>query len=336
MGKMERSDSKPVFGWKKLEAGFFSFTGGEMGKNVLIALLLTFFGLSSGRGVWAADVNWASIVPELEGATYVKDTTECEECHEEYMATYGNTVHGRIFRLNLKNDKDAIDCENCHGPMSKHLDAPRKKPPLLVSFSITSQENKNKICIQCHAGGMQIGWKGSLHRRSGLSCPDCHYTMERKSDRKLLITERATEACFKCHTEKKGQALKSSHMPVREGKMGCESCHSPHGSGNSKMLKAGSVNDLCYSCHAEKRGPFVWEHAPVRENCSNCHDPHGSNNPRMLITKGAFLCLSCHQYGGHVNLPRYNRASSPYGQGCINCHSRIHGSNHPSGAKLTR
>jgi len=55
-----------------------------------------------------------------------------------------------------------------------------------------------------------------------------------------------------------------------------------------------------------------------------------------LNRKDSFLCLQCHSYGGHINLPRYNRTSNPYGSGCTNCHMAIHGSNHPSGAKLTR
>ena len=33
------------------------------------------------------------------------------------------------------------------------------------------------------------------------------------------------------------------------------------------MIKADSVNELCYTCHTEKRGPFLFEHAPVREDC---------------------------------------------------------------------
>ena len=51
---------------------------------------------------------------------------------------------------------------------------------------------------------------------------------------------------------------KSGHMPVREGKMDCTTCHSPHGSNNVRMLKTGNtLNEMCASCHAEKRGPFL-------------------------------------------------------------------------------
>ena len=61
----------------------------------------------------------------------------------------------------------------------------------------------------------------------------------------------------------------------------------------------------------------------------------------MAFTSGAIRCrwpwpATCHSYGGHINLPRYNRVSNPYGSGCVNCHITTHGSNHPSGAKFTR
>jgi DmsE family decaheme c-type cytochrome len=130
---------------------------------------------------------------------------------------------------------------------------------------------------------------------------------------------------------------KSGHMPLREGKMDCTSCHSPHGSTNVRMLKAGNtVNESCASCHAEKRGPFMWEHAAGRENCASCHDPHGSNNDRMLVAKAPMLCQRCHVASRHpatiYDGAQLTAASNRMvGRSCVNCHSQIHGSNHPSG-----
>jgi DmsE family decaheme c-type cytochrome len=82
--------------------------------------------------------------------------------------------------------------------------------------------------------------------------------------------------------------------------MTCEDCHNPHGSSSKRLLKADSVNELCYTCHAEKRGPFLWEHAPVRENCLTCHFPHGSNNEKLLVQTRPFLCSSCHSNIGNM------------------------------------
>ena len=131
-------------------------------------------------------------------------------------------------------------------------------------------------------------------------------------------------------------------MPLREGKMDCASCHNPHGSTNVRMLKVGNwVNETCVSCHAEKRGPFLWDHAPVREACNTCHDPHGSNNDRLLVAKLPMLCQRCHIgtrhpstiYDGNQLAAKSNRL---IGRGCVNCHAQIHGSNSPAGNAFLR
>jgi DmsE family decaheme c-type cytochrome len=107
---------------------------------------------------------------------------------------------------------------------------------------------------------------------------------------------------------------------------------------------------LCYACHAEKRGPFLWEHAPVRESCLNCHQPHGSNQDKLLQEPRPYLCSKCHDPAvGHPgqlfqasqsaasNLANGTASSARViGRACQNCHSQIHGSNHPSGARFQR
>lgn len=127
--------------------------------------------------------------------------------------------------------------------------------------------------------------------------------------------------------------------------MSCMSCHNPHGSSGPSMLKNASINDTCYSCHAEKRGPFLWEHAPVRENCMNCHEPHGSNHANLLRMKAPYLCQQqCHTprfhptnaYNGNNIVGGTSKSVIVLGKNCLNCHSQVHGSNHPSGAVLQR
>jgi DmsE family decaheme c-type cytochrome len=99
------------------------------------------------------------------------------------------------------------------------------------------------------------------------------------------------------------------------------------------MLREDSVNENCYTCHAEKRGPFLWEHAPVNESCTNCHEPHGSTNLRLLKVRQPRLCQQCHIESRHPTSP-YNPRLGPkqvVNRSCVNCHQKIHGSNHPSG-----
>jgi DmsE family decaheme c-type cytochrome len=123
-------------------------------------------------------------------------------------------------------------------------------------------------------------------------------------------------------------------MPLREGKMTCTDCHNPHGSFTEALLREPSVNETCYKCHAEKRGPFLWEHAPVRENCLNCHDSHGTNNEFLLKVQRPRLCQQCHTIG-HGN-PGDPTSVTAFNRSCQNCHTQIHGSNAPAGILFQR
>jgi DmsE family decaheme c-type cytochrome len=212
-----------------------------------------------------------------------------------------------------------------------------ENPTAELALADLTTSQQATVCLQCHEGGARFGWKAGAHAANDVSCLACHVVMRKNTERALLAAASGPETCYQCHAEVRGEILKMSHHPVREGRMECASCHNPHGS-TVGLLVENTVNETCAGCHAEKRGPFLWEHAPMRDSdsCLNCHTAHGSSNRNLLSSKDSFLCLSCHSYGGHVNLPRYDRTSNPYGSGCVNCHISPHGSNHPSGAKLTR
>jgi len=294
-----------------------------LGKILGMAILLA---IPAGVAL-AKDVDWTKLNPAFQGATYVKDSSVCFGCHEDYKQPYSQTAHAKAFEFGKAPANG--DCESCHGPRSKHVENPDRSLAL-------KPEQRTLTCMQCHEGSNRMSWSSSLHAASGVACTSCHTVMSKKSDKALLSTARQDDLCYKCHTNVRSSMNKSSHHPVREGKVNCTGCHNPHGSATPGMLKGGSVNETCFGCHQEKRGPFIWQHPPVLENCQICHDAHGSNNRKLLNAKDAFLCLSCHTFGGHVNSPRYNRVSTPTGEGCVNCHMAIHGSNSPSGAKLTR
>jgi DmsE family decaheme c-type cytochrome len=286
--------------------------------------------MASTTGATATrEVNWPALNPAYEGATYVKDPTVCASCHEADVHAFDRTRHAQVFKHRAP---EGGECESCHGPRSKHVETPDAE----LSLKKLTAAQQSSICLQCHQGGARMGWKTGAHQAAEVSCSSCHYVMDNKSERFLLARAQGKETCFQCHGDVRAKLHKNSHHPVREGRMDCADCHNVHGSGGPGMLKAATVNDTCYTCHADKRGPFAWEHAPVRESCANCHDAHGSSNRGLLVSNSTMLCLQCHSYGGHINLPRYNRTSNMYGTGCTNCHLAPHGSNHPSGAKLTR
>jgi DmsE family decaheme c-type cytochrome len=219
------------------------------------------------------------------------------------------------------------------------------KPP--VNFKTAPSKDINATCTSCHNKGEHALWDGSQHEGRGLACTTCHSIHSFKSEKGQLKEKTQPEVCASCHRDKIAKLDRSGHMPIREGKMTCTSCHNVHGSTNVRLLRKGdSVSELCTSCHPDKRGPFLWEHAAARDGCTTCHDPHGSSNDRMLVTKLPFLCQRCHVGSRHPATPYDGKVvvggtgSTPsnriFARSCMTCHSQIHGSNHPAGQFFLR
>ena len=285
------------------------------------------------------------VPPNVSSESNYLGEKECFACHRPKKELYLNNKHGKIFSSAPGTDLEAKGCEACHGPGITHKEAVDKedKDLKIESFkkSTSTPAEKNKRCLACHENGKRSQWQGNAHAMSGVSCVTCHKIHDAKSESMIPTME----VCFTCHKERRAQLQRSSHMPLRDGKVTCMDCHNPHGGNGPSSLKASSVNETCYSCHQERRGPMLWEHAPVRESCTTCHEPHGSNFESLLKVKVPYLCQSCHDVQFHPStlysanqIPGGSAAAAKQllGKGCINCHSQIHGSNHPSGARLQR
>ena len=221
----------------------------------------------------------------------------CLGCHASQVAEFQKTLMGRISRT----QPGKFACENCHGPGSAHAAAGGGRGVGgIMSFEADdprTSEEKNGICLACHERGDRTNWHGSTHEERGLACVNCHTIMKSVSRKNQLKTAFEADTCFQCHKDRRAQMFRSSHMPLREGKITCSDCHNPHGSFTEALLKKDSINDTCYTCHAEKRGPFLFEHEPVRENCDNCHDPHGTVQEFSLKLARPRLCFECHSFG---------------------------------------
>ena len=267
----------------------------------------------------------------------------CKGCHEEAWQKFSRTKMGRLFLFQARNTRESLACENCHGPGRAHAEAGGGKGVGgMITFAKndpTPIEQRNQMCLTCHTKGTRVFWKGSAHDTRDVACTGCHRVMEDHSPRGQLVKSTEIETCGTCHQQKRAAQLRSSHMPLREGKMSCSSCHNPHGTVTPALLTENSPNDNCFRCHTEKRGPFLWQHAPVVENCASCHDPHGSNHERMLKVAKPRLCQQCHIESRHPTSP-YGRDTGSLkfmmGSSCLNCHVNIHGSNHPAGFAFTR
>jgi DmsE family decaheme c-type cytochrome len=256
-----------------------------------------------------------------------KGADTCLGCHDDESETYSAAAifkgkHGHRGDKRSPFGANGLQCEACHGPGALH--ARNKKSAAINTFKADS--------------------KDSLEARNKVACTDCH-KLHRGPGDPVLAKTTEPQVCMACHKDQRADFHKPSAHPVRYGLMSCSGCHSAHGSTAQAMLNKPTLNQTCYSCHADKRGPLLWEHAPVAEDCSLCHTPHGSVRPALLTKTPPLLCQQCHSPAGHPSVAR-SSGSLPSAGGagaaftiagsCTNCHSQVHGSNHPSGAKLMR
>ena len=310
-------------------------------RRFLVAGWFCAFLLGYLQTVWSAEKEAAKPGP----ATYV-GIEVCKACHAAQFEKFSQTMMGKIFLFNARNEAETRACESCHGPGSNHVaGGGGKGVGGMITFRKDSGESakvQNEACLGCHQRGVQTYWEVSPHESRGIACVNCHTVMEKTagkqlaklSDKTPFFNKRAEiEVCGQCHLQRKAQLMRSSHMPMREGKIVCTDCHNPHGGPNPAQLKQTSVTENCYTCHAERRGPFLHEHPPVSENCTNCHEPHGSVNDRLLKVRLPRLCTQCHE-GHRTNDPANARGF--FNRSCPNCHSQIHGSNHPAGMFFQR
>jgi DmsE family decaheme c-type cytochrome len=335
---------------------------------LLLWCLLTVASACAGQPVQAAEAASTggevadtppTSVSALEYSKKGADT--CIKCHDEDseypVFDIFKTKHA--MKADSRTPFAGLQCEACHGPgvggilfmeqalrTGSHVGKvrPGEKRPPIINFGPKSDEPvsvQNGMCLQCHQGDSRIAWQGSAHQASEVACARCH-TIHTPHDPVLdQVTQPAV--CFKCHLKERADFFKPSIHPVRFGQLSCSDCHASHGAGTSTLLIRPTLNETCYTCHAEKRGPFLWEHPPASEDCSLCHLPHGSINPALLTKRPPLLCQQCHSQMGHPSvaqttqgLPDANPSGFLLAGSCMNCHSQVHGSNHPSGVKLMR
>jgi DmsE family decaheme c-type cytochrome len=305
-----------------------------------LGVVLAIVGLSASGAPASADESGDAVLEE----GYVGDEV-CLSCHETMheglAADYAKTIHARV--LGPEHGRNALmkrGCEACHGPGKAHVDAGGGEGVggmrSFESDDPAQQKKDSEVCLACHKGGARLYWNGSVHDGNEVGCTSCHTLMKQVSTRNQLSHEKIRETCASCHLIENARQYRNAHMPLREDKMTCTSCHNPHGTVSESLIDANTVNDKCFQCHADKRGPYLWEHPPVTENCLNCHDPHGTTRNNLLKRGVPRLCQSCHILTRHPSQPHTPPDRFVLGDSCLQCHPNIHGSNHPSGNRFTR
>ena len=194
-----------------------------------------------------------------------RSSNDCLECHAKDISRAN-------IRRSVHTDADVV-CSTCHSihksPTPKFLLAKVQKD----------------LCYQCHATVRAQFDMPVKHRvnEGVIQCSDCHNphgtfaTTWRMGVRPRMVDQAAgsEEACIKCHQDKRGPFV-FEHAIIRVD--GCETCHNPHGSTNSKLLKRPVVFTLCLECH-NGAGTFGRSAAGVlpQSSAHNMLDPRFQN-----------------------------------------------------------
>ena len=214
-----------------------------------------------------------------------------EEVIEDCLGCHAKDVSRANIRRSVHTDANVV-CNNCH---SIHKSQAPK-------YLLASARQKD-LCYGCHATVRAQFEMPVKHRvnEGVIQCSDCHNphgafaATWRTGQRPHMVNQASNneETCIRCHQDKRGPFV-YEHAAIRVD--GCESCHLPHGSMNSKLLRRPTTFTVCLECHngagsfGRQADGVLTQSAshnildPRFQNCTNCHVRiHGSNADQNLL-----------------------------------------------------
>jgi len=182
----------------------------------------------------------------------------CVDCHLDAASDLHRTRH----HAGLNG---GLGCLTCHTP---HREGGGRGPSELRAS-----------CASCHADVLaefNLPFAHPLDRF--VTCTSCHPA--HGGSRQAVQHQTRLDRCTECHLEFAGPFIYPHEGSAR---MGCISCHEPHGSGNRRLLTHADQRSLCFSCHENLELLHVQNPGSVFRECLSCHtEIHGSNWDRDL------------------------------------------------------
>jgi hypothetical protein len=225
--------------------------------------------------------------------------SQCASCHYNgYTLTKsanGDLIAGSANDPDGEMDIDGdgtpnelnMGCENCHGPGSNHVKAPKaKKAANIVSPGKLAAERSSMICGQCHSRP-----QGNLKNDQPVNTDN--KMMLPGTSRNTFLTQYTTREDAaakdfwadglhsKSHHQQYTDFIKSSKHRNGNHLVACADCHEPHGKAKfAHQMKLDSNSaESCTTCH--KGNTDISKHvmaktqckvAPEKITCSSCHN----------------------------------------------------------------
>jgi predicted CXXCH cytochrome family protein len=187
---------------------------------------------------------------------------ECMFCHNAYPKT--PTGHENVFSGELPA---GINCERCHGPGAKHLQAGGAGG--IVNPARLTKERQLEVCMQCHLETTSTRLPSLIRR---FDRPPFSYVPGEPLGDFVLSFDHMPAAGYDDKFEIAGGAYrlrKSQCFLQSKGEMTCTTCHNPHdiprGEEATKAYAA-----ACRGCHTNLKASA--DHTPAAD-CVACHMP---------------------------------------------------------------
>jgi predicted CXXCH cytochrome family protein len=229
----------------------------------------------SGKGIW-------DLTPGLQVGEHFERPAQlkCLFCHCNEVEPVPHTVNR--YRAPLFRGH-GIGCERCHGPGELHASArEREEPPTpagkdggddtIVNPGRLAPALRDAVCEQCHLQGeVRVERRGRalFEYRPGLP-------LDRLVSVFVRRPEFADGPTVGGHTE---QMQASRCFQASGGRLGCISCHDPHGV-PAPMEKSAHYRDRCLRCHKYDScslTPAERRRESPGDSCIDCHMPRAES-----------------------------------------------------------
>jgi predicted CXXCH cytochrome family protein len=234
----------------------------------LIELPVTWY--SEGQGYWAMSPGYDRKDQEDFRRAI---PAECMFCHNGYARPSSAFNHKDLeppaFPASLPN---GIDCQRCHGPGRKHVEAVRANAPgaviraAIVNPERLSRERQLEVCMECHLETSSSHMPNEIRRydRAVFS----YRPGQPLGDYKLIFDPVSNQRDDRFEIAHAAYRLRMSAC-FRKSQMTCLTCHDPHISYRASGMTQHYLK-VCESCHAGVKHSVA---LPQGSNCLACHMP---------------------------------------------------------------